>query len=598
MHHATVQRLLRRAARVRPGRRPGPLAAWARWRLARAGDRGDTATIDATWETWSDRPDEGLWELLARWQRPSCGLDRRVRLASLVMLRQPVCLGDDAARTAFVELATRSHPVGEVARTRLVEDRDRDLVERACAAAVAVPDGALARFCAEHHLVPARPASRALFLLLTRQHDRYRAFDADGSLLASAYAEIDPRIRAAVRRELVSAGIHDRVRIVAGRDGVERLADLGRDEISYILRQLADEREWRHLWRLVLAVPLAAAVEAMALFDDWSPASAPERRLFARLSAPEARALDVDAVNEALRPPPTILLDVAHHTPAQRRGWWIRAAALSPDNSQIAVASDADRPWGSVVEVYATRTGQVTGPGVRVEDDVVALLHLGRTLLVASQGIRQAYSDAPARVRRVDLGEDCELRPCTLRETPTARHALVHHLPIGEPGAGVTVVTTGGPPFSGSETLSWPCVDRTGAAPPGPRLAWRSRQMPWVIEDWTRAHARPARVLRPPGAFPHRRVERDGTFDDIAGRVRDLLGRPLASMTLDDLALVSFAAANMHRPDATLAVGLLRSCLELRFGTEVVLATARTGTVADPYGVSLSRPDEPAGGHG
>src|SRR5262249_44283101 len=117
-----------------------------------------------------------------------------------------------------------------------------DLAEAVFAAAVdpardAGSRAALGAFCARHGMSPDDDVRQVLFYALTGQHERLRAADSGGTLLAVAYLAAAPPTRAALRAAL---------------------ADLA--------CQLAARGDWERLWRLVRDLPLAEAVAAMPHF--------------------------------------------------------------------------------------------------------------------------------------------------------------------------------------------------------------------------------------------------------------------------------------------------------------------------------------------
>jgi hypothetical protein len=122
---------------------------------------------------------------------------------------------------------------------------------------------------------------------------------------------------------------------------------------------------------------------------------------------------------------------------------------------------------------------------------------------------------------------------------------------------------------------------------PGSGLVAIRGDLPGAAVRWLNAETL-ATVAGPPGMGAARRIwaspggeyvavvgadgmeVHDLRLSDVAG----LLARPLADARPEDLAIVRAAAGCDAGPGAKQAIGLLRACLEYRFGTELALGDA------------------------
>jgi hypothetical protein len=206
-----------------------------------------------------------------------------IRLARLASRRRPDGTLTGRAVRAWERLAAEAHDhtVRNVLLAAWLADPHEDTWEhvgRWCtpadvhAAAVdpartAGSRAALGAYCTRNGLVPDNPVERAVFYVLTGDQERYQAADPDGTLLAGAYRNAAEATREALRHTMVGAGELDLVRVIADRPD----RPLTAAEAGYLARQLADAGEWARLWRLVPAMPLAAAMGAARRFIDWRP---------------------------------------------------------------------------------------------------------------------------------------------------------------------------------------------------------------------------------------------------------------------------------------------------------------------------------------
>jgi hypothetical protein len=221
----------------------------------------------------------------------------------------------------------------------------------------------LGEYCARHDLVPENAYERVVFFVLTGAVERYEATDPDGTLLAGAYRGADDMTRDALRRMMVATGGLDTVRVIAGHPG----GALSAEEANHVAGQLALTREWDRLWRLVPAMPVASAMWAASLFEDWRPAGETDRAYFDRLVAtdPDAlAALDQAAVTELDAPYDERSPFTASFTPDGAevlvRGHDVRLFAV-PGGDLVARFPDTDERLalgaGTIVHIGRDRDG-------------------------------------------------------------------------------------------------------------------------------------------------------------------------------------------------------------------------------------------------
>lgn len=414
MKSAAATRLLERAGVA------GLLDRWARRRLLRAGDRGDLWAIEWLWNRWLVEPDDVWFEALLRWRQPSI---ERYRLLWLVA-RGEGSTSDPAFRAELVAAAARTdHPIGEMARARIVAADDQALVDAVCAAALEDASGELLAFCAEHGLAPGEqvePADRAVYFLLTGQHDHYRAMDPDGSWLALAYDSAPEHLRGRVQRSVVNTGDVALVRVLTATGPEGRLSRMTSDEVGYLTRRLADDQEWDELWRVVQQLRLVDAVEAVGLIgasvgDGWRPPGDAARALFERL----ARA-DVDELRAAYRAvfeTDRVSLDVdesggigGSDGPA-RLGGGLRGiggrfvgGAFSADGRRLAIVTESadaksSRPPGTIA-VFELPSGRLLQQYDGIDDVRSVVLFHDDDSLVVSRGWGRSSAQGRGVVER------------------------------------------------------------------------------------------------------------------------------------------------------------------------------------------------------
>jgi hypothetical protein len=287
MRAGRANRLARRAGR----RRSDGTVAWrARraWeRLAAASRSRDDISAAALRKAWLDDPRDDTWGYVGRWCAPA-----------------------DMFAAAV--------------------DPDRGARSRA----------AIGGYCVEHDLVPDNPVQRALFFVLTGQHQRYQALDLDGTLLAGAYRGASEATREALRETMLGVGELNLVRVIADRP--DRV--LTGAEADYLARQVADAGDWERLWRLIPAMPLASAVRAARLFPHWRPDDGAGRDFFARLAG-----TNPDAITALGQPAVTTLKRLFS------RDWRKGVPSFAPDNSEVSFEGTLfTLPGGQVVADYET----------------------------------------------------------------------------------------------------------------------------------------------------------------------------------------------------------------------------------------------------
>jgi len=202
----------------------------------------------------------------------------------------------------------------------------------------------------EAGFVPRDTVQRALYFFMTEQWTAYQALDFDQSLLRAAYEAAGPELRRRIMEKLRAAGRTDYLTVVAGRDYRARAGVMTTSETEFLVRMLADNREWSRLWALVTEVPLlwSARIVRMLVESRWQPDNQDERHLLQQLAGlvaaplalpeaklrgslplavPRARARVVGRVNDVAFAPGRPLLAVGT---AQRRlvVWNFQQAAV------------------------------------------------------------------------------------------------------------------------------------------------------------------------------------------------------------------------------------------------------------------------------
>ncbi|MWA02938.1 hypothetical protein F8568_021670 [Actinomadura sp. LD22] len=324
--------------------------------------------LDALWAEWLASPTEPLVEALLRWGLPATDPEHGP-FSVIALAAGPDALGDPSHRQALQQaLRLSGHPLALMTAEKIIALDDPGLVDEVCEATPANPD--LAPVCAEHGLAPVAPVRRALFYLVTRQFERYRALDRDGSLLALAYAGATDVERVHAREAMLIAGGLDPVRVIVGEDRRAGLAELSDEEVRWLAEQLADRRAWEELWAFVLDLPITTCVELVRLFDPrWAPRD-DKRHLYTSLR--EALPQNVRAGMRRIR----------ERAPATT--WWVGpltpgapALSFAPDGPFLAVG-------GYDARVYDLRTElQIEYYSLRMP--VERLLHIGGGTLIAAE---------------------------------------------------------------------------------------------------------------------------------------------------------------------------------------------------------------------
>lgn len=237
------------------------------------------------------------------------------------------------------------------------------------AAAVDPAVGAAARaaigaFCTSHGAAPDNTVDRALFYVLTGQHEQHEALDPDGTLLSSAYRGATEATREALRDTMVGAGELTMVRVIADRPDRTFTAE----EAEYLTANHTRAGEWDRLWRLLPSVPLVSAVRAARVLGDWRPDDDAGREFLARLR---------DTDPESVTALGTAAVTKLNHYVANE-------LSFAPDKSELAVTSPGD------TTVYALPGGRrVVRYGGPAHDRVLALG--GATIVYRGQG-RERWS--------------------------------------------------------------------------------------------------------------------------------------------------------------------------------------------------------------
>jgi hypothetical protein len=352
--------------------------------------------LDHAWGRWLAEPDERLLvDLLLAAGHPAAPTSGSY-LASVVALGRPsLSLSEPAHRNAVVDLARRpDHPIGPIARQRILAARDQDLVDRLCEHVGRERPDQIAAFCVQNRLAPADPARRAAFLLLTSQAAAYRAADPDGSLLAAAYESGSAEGRRWLRDAMVRAGVLDVMRVLVGSGQSDRLRRLSTAEAAFLTRQLVERRAWSQLWALVQELPLLEAADAVRCAGDGGrPPTDPAARLWDRLRAADPALLD------ALAGRGSVVQRREAELLVQRGARWsvavggeVLACAVSADGRGAAVLSLAS-PYAAKADLRildlsrrkSVHVHEAVGVAWPRKDHRLGLVHLGDTVVLRRQ---------------------------------------------------------------------------------------------------------------------------------------------------------------------------------------------------------------------
>ena len=350
--------LVRHAGWRDAGKLRGLLGRLAWWRLGRVGERGDEHVIEAVWQEWLRRLDEGFWDLLSRWRE-----------------------AEPLAEAVFTAAADPNRPAGHRA--------------------------AIGAFCARHGMVPGDPVRQAAFYALTAQPQQLYALDPDGTLLATAYGAAGQRARWALHEALASDSDLDVVHMVSGGSG-RRLETITSLERRYVRDRLAERRDWARLWQVARELPLRDAVEILRPVDPrWRPDA--ERELFSVLARADA---DAVAAGEAAFAASgrTIRIEVPG---------LVQAGALTDDSRRLAVwtIDDPSRlyhgsrwPKAGTISVYDLPLGTPTARYDAPVQEHAGLAYCGDTLMaLASSTDDYVNVRAGTWIYRYPEGQDAEL---------------------------------------------------------------------------------------------------------------------------------------------------------------------------------------------
>ncbi|MEU2061253.1 hypothetical protein [Streptomyces sp. NPDC013455] len=342
------------------------------------------------WAAWLRVPDERLLTALSAWNTPAPPNEPE-RGASLVVLAPTTAgLTEPAARVALFAAAARTdHPVGDLARRKILAGLPPELAEALCDAALSDP--ALVPLCVEKRLAPRDPVRRVVFFLLTRQLEQYRGMDPDGRLLELAYAAATQETRLGLQQAMRATGGLDLMRVLVGSDPRSRIPELEEPELDYLSRQLAERGEWRRLWGMVQEVAPAAGLKLMGLFEDWVPRDEDGRRVFEMM-----RRADPRWTRGSLRGFGQWWPDVSRSSRIQFHGR-VNDVSFAPDGPFLAIAGTdhvagvVDLTQGRLVERYDC-----------FRSSVGFIVHTGGGAFVAAE--RTNNGQAPCRLVRCTGG--------------------------------------------------------------------------------------------------------------------------------------------------------------------------------------------------
>jgi len=386
-----------------------------RWASAPAELTADAATvpgwvIDAVWSDWLDKPDAAPWLLLKQWNRPAtASAGPRTRLLSRLALGdrnvspEPVLLAGTAARF--------DHPVGELARARLLTPAHPEAVDLYCAMAVDSPG--VREFCVARGLAPSDEVECAMFFVRTGQYEQYQALDPDGVLLALGYRSASTAERATLRTAMAALSGIDTLRILAGqRSDRQDFFSLSKGERNYLVRQLTHRGDWERLWRLVPLMTLPDAVETIQRFGTWQPSIEDDRELFEAL-----RTADPLVVNDglsAVSAMPPYIEPIQVLSGESFGALAVHALDFSADGRQLAFVGslDENRFFAGTVDLRSRRITQFHDDFVHPLSQVA---HLGPDTIVVAEDPARTAGPAPARkLYHVDPGG---VRPLAFKTT-------------------------------------------------------------------------------------------------------------------------------------------------------------------------------------
>ncbi|MGI5197130.1 hypothetical protein ACQEVY_26465 [Streptomyces sp. CA-288835] len=374
-----------------------PVRRWDSPVLAELG--ADVSTIPGwvvalAWNTWLNEadPDAALWSRLKKWNLPAGPrADYRTRAISRL------ALGDDKTSVdsrLLVDTALRfDHPVGELARTRLLALSDAEAVDLYCAAAIGSRDAT--EFCIAHHLAPADEVQRAAFFVRTGQQEQYEAQDPDGTLLGLAYRSASAEDRAELRRAMTALSGIDTLRVLAGqRSERQDFVAVSAGERRYLVRQLRERGEWDRLWRLVPLMTLPEAVATVRVFGRWRPSAAEDHELFEAL-----RTANPAVVNDglsAVSSMPSRIEPIPVTLGGDLTAFAVHALDFSSDGRQVAfVASLQDRRFlAGVVDVHSNEVSQLH---TEFPHRLTHVVHVGPDTVIVAEDYSRAVGPADGK---------------------------------------------------------------------------------------------------------------------------------------------------------------------------------------------------------
>jgi hypothetical protein len=425
---------------------------------------------------------------------------------------------------------------------------------------------------------------------------------------------------------MTEAGDLDLVRVVAGRGGSAVSASAA--ERGYLAAELARRRDWPGLWRLALGFPVAEASTAVRrLPPGWRPADEAGQQLLARLAAAEPVLHLGRAVVGYVSAYDAGSARVLRYTPEQGREELVIQSGTGSTPPVLTPARD-----GFVLVEHERLLHGTAEPGAPLRDVTPPGLQLGPRAGETAIAVGDPVTGGLAVIVRhhwnrphdlMILGPDFEV---TDRIAISVTGAVQW---IGWFGPGLLVtcepyLRLSHSPGEGSfvRYRSWQvgaptvAVADTGELPFGERLPQALTAAGLIVtgagECLDAATLSPAPCpaalawawpaagdlfVSPDGEYAAvRRRERDEVEvrDLLREELSALLRRPLADSRRSDLAAVADLAGRFGRRAVTPgALGLLRACLEYRFGADVALGTgpaaasgrddiAITGTQSEP----------------
>ncbi|MDT0344398.1 hypothetical protein [Streptomyces litchfieldiae] len=303
---AEVDRLLRRAGSPRSGRRRDRALA----RLVAAVAAGDLPALHACGRLPPWIPRFSLvWEALAAPEelRPLLGagaaeLDAGLdAFAAIAGRPDPALVTREMLPGIAVAAALAGHPLGVVARRKILTAGDQAAVDAACALAARWPG--LAEWCREHELTPTDPAP---FFLLTGQSLRHRLADPTGRDTVAAYRRASEDER---RRLRAAAAAHGSFSLLTR---LEPDLALDGEELLRLAEVLVGRGDWAALWTTITA---SAPADAVRLARYLPEHEARDPRLFAALRAvavDDVLAAQADPARVGTLPAGTHLAQVLH----------------------------------------------------------------------------------------------------------------------------------------------------------------------------------------------------------------------------------------------------------------------------------------------